>query len=254
MIKKRIIPKILLDSMSNGSIAAGMTSSYDNFIPIGSPISQAKILQDNLCDEIFVCKRNDKISLDLCYELIEEMAAEIFSPISFGGNIQTIEEISNLVTCGIEQVVIGRSATLEGDLIRKASNKFGKQFIIYSIDYRKTSDGRFRLKHTNELFDTKNLIKFILAIVQLGAGQLLLCNMDRDGSTIGPDLELLKILNSTVSVPIIIGTGIRTVSDFIDAYKNGADAVAAGSFFCKKDTSPLQLRSHIWNEGIDIRH
>jgi cyclase len=224
----RVIPVLLL---KDGGLVKSL--KFKNFQYIGDPINAVKIFNEKEADElclldIFAFKNNDGPD----FERIKEIVSEAFMPLSYGGGIRNIEDAKKLFFLGVEKVVINREFHYNPKLITEISETFGIQSIAVSIDYKKNIFGQNVVHIEN---GRKSINKTPEEVAKLaasfGAGEIILNNINNDGTYCGYDLKALKKVVSNVDVPVIILGGAGSINDFKLAIENGASAVAAGSMF-----------------------
>lgn len=259
MHKCRLIPKLQLRSMRLGNaerMVLVTTIQFKQTIQVGDPISQARIYQAQMADElIFLDLDATTQGLPTMSSIVEKVAGEIFMPLTIGGGVRSIEDFRTLLCCGADKISINTAAVEDAELIARASDMFGAQCVVVSIDYRRTEDGQYTVFTRG---GTKNTgldpVDWAKTCEQRGAGEILLTSIDRDGTCTGLDIDLTRRVSNAVSVPVIASGGCGAASHFVEAFTEGlADAVAAGTFFCLKDQTPLQTRARINNAGIPIR-
>jgi cyclase len=257
MLKRRLIPKLQMKSSRfAGRMTLVTTVQFGRVIEVGDPVSQAKIYQAQAADEL--------VFLDLdatperrkpMAEVIRRAAEEIFMPITIGGGVSSLEDFRLLLTSGADKVSVNTAAVSNPALITEASERFGAQAVVASIDYRRDLDGTYYVwtyggKHKTTL----NPVDWAAECEYRGAGEILLTSIDRDGTRQGLDLEMTRRVAESVTIPVIAAGGCGVAADFIDGFLHGkADAVSAGTFFCFQDQNPMQTRAHISNAGIPIR-
>ena len=259
MLKRRLIPKLQLRSMKLGNterMVLVTTVRFDQTVQVGDPISQAKVYQAQTADELIF------LDLDATFHarptmagLVEKAAEEIFMPLTVGGGVRSIDDFRALLRCGADKASINTAAVEDPGLIASASDSFGAQCVVVSIDYRRKADGRYSVFTRGGTQDTGlDPVAWAVTCAQRGAGELLLTSIDRDGTSTGLDLELTRNIVKAISIPVITSGGCGTAAHFVEGFSEGlADAVAAGTFFCLKDQTPLQTRARISNAGIPIR-
>ncbi len=200
---------------------------------VGDPINTVKIFNEKEVDEITV------IDIDATREKREpninqilEIAGEAFMPMSYGGGITTIQQIKDILFNGIEKVILNKTAHTNPAIITEAARLFGNQSIVVSIDVKKTLFQGYKV-YTDNGKNNTGLSPAIFAkrMEEAGAGEILLNNIDRDGTYSGYDLDLINEVSKAVSVPVIAMGGASNTNDFRNAVKSGASAVAAGSMF-----------------------
>ena len=255
---KRIIPKLLLkNSVIDPNLKVLVnTTRFEKFNEIGDPVSQAKIFQSQVVDElIFLDLDAREFSCEPNLDIIKNAAEEIFMPFCVGGGVDTIQHFRSLLNNGADKVSINTGAFLNPDLIRESSRIFGSQCVVVSIDYSLDMDGDYFVYiNGGKTKTTKNPLEWALESQKLGAGEILLSSIDRDGTGKGIDTRLTKLITDNLNIPVITSGGCGLASHFSDAFIQGnADAVSAGTFFSMRDQNPIQARSHIKNAGIKIR-
>jgi cyclase len=230
------------------------TVNYDKIINAGDPVSQAKIYEAQSADELIFLNINPSSeNKNLVLNIIRKVSEEIFMPITIGGGVNTVEDFRDLLSNGADKVSINTSAVEKPELIAAASKKYGAQCVVVSIDYKNVNGKNKVFINGGKTPTDLNPIDWAVECERLGAGEILLTCIDNDGTQSGIDTEILKELCNRVKIPVIASGGCGLASHFIDGFNAGADAVSAGTFFCFKDQSPIQTRSHISNAGIPIR-
>jgi cyclase len=259
MLKKRLIPKLqMMASRHSNSprMVLVTTKQFDGYFEIGDPVSQAKIYEAQAADElIFVDIGATEESVSILSDVVKRAASEIFMPITVGGGVKTIDDFRTLLVSGADKVSINTAAVEDPDLIKRASNMFGAQCVVLSIDFRRDLSGEYHV-WTRGGKEKTNLQPLAWAQEgeRLGAGELLLTSIDRDGTRSGLDIELTKKVADHVSIPVIAAGGCGLAKHFMEGFIDGkADAVSAGTYFCFKDENPMQTRAQIRNAGIPIR-
>lgn len=228
MIKTRFIPCLLLKD--SGLVK---TIKFNKARYIGDPINAIKIFNDKEVDELMVLDITATSSnKGPNYNLIERFASECFMPLAYGGGIHSLDQAKKLFALGVEKICIQSAALSDTSLITKLSNNFGSQSIIVSIDVKKNLLNKHKLFSCNSKKTLSlNWEQHLQNVVSLGAGEILLNSVDKDGTMTGMDLELIEKASNLVSVPIIACGGVGSLSDIKDGVKAGASAIAAGSFF-----------------------
>lgn len=228
-MRKRIIPCLLISE--RGLVK---TKKFKNPIYIGDPLNAARIFSEKEVDELVILDIDaSKEGREPDYEFIAEISGECFMPISYGGGVTTIEQVTRLIRSGIEKVIINSAAIATMELISECSKKFGSQAIIGGVDVKKTMLGRYKVVAKSDTSSTNlDPIEHINKMVRSGAGEILLSSVDRDGVMQGYDIELIKSVSKSTSVPIIACGGAGSLSDIVDVFNlAGASAAAAGSLF-----------------------
>lgn len=223
----RVIPCLLL--RGNGLVK---TKKFKDPVYIGDPVNAVRIFSEKEADEIAILDIDaSRLGSEPNYDLIAEMAGEAFMPVSYGGGVRNLDQIRRLIRSGVEKVIINTMATESTDLIRKAVDMFGSQAIVGSVDARRKLLGGYSVVSRSATLETKlELEKHLENLVQAGVGELLVNDVDRDGTMAGYDLALVrKVVKSTV--PVIVCGGAGTLEHLKQALDEGASAVAAGSMF-----------------------
>lgn len=259
MLKQRIIPKLQLKRSAvrpTQSPVLVTTVQFRDVVEVGDPVSQAKIYESQAVDELIL------IDLDAARErrtpdlsVLREAAEEVFMPFCVGGGVSTVDEFGLLLSQGADKVVLNTAAVEDPALLTRAAETHGTQCVVLAIDAARSDEGRF-IVHTHGGSRSSDLDahEWASTAEQLGAGEILVTSIDRDGTRSGLDIELLRSVVGAVSVPVIASGGCGRASDFVDGFLDGgADAVASGTYFSFRDENPMQTRSQIRNAGVNIR-
>lgn len=260
MLKKRLVPKLLIRHRRLGQAVRPVLVTTRNFrdvIEVGDPVSQAKIYEAQLADELIVLNidgtpiAGDTVMLDL----IERLASETFMPLAVGGGVRTAEDFATLLSRGADKVCVNAAALDDETLISTAASRYGSQCVVVSIDFRVGPDGKARVMRNHAREDAgRELLPWALEAVRRGAGELLLTDAGRDGSGQGLSWRDVARVAAAVPVPVIASGGCGLAEHFVEGLRDaGAEAVAAGTFFCFRDQNPMQTRAQIRNAGIPIR-
>jgi cyclase len=258
MSKKRLIPKLQLKTASYDAkkMVLVITKQFGDIIEIGNPVSQAKIYQDQAADElVFVNIDKYNKNIDVLAHIINQVSQEIFMPITVGGGITEVDDFRNLLKNGADKITINTAAVQNPSFITIASDKFGAQCVVISIDYKLTSDGSYKVFVNGGKTETElDPVGWAIEAEKRGAGEILLCCIDNDGMKGGLNLDVTRDVATAVSIPVITSGGCGLARHFSDGFILGkADAVAAGTFFAHRDQNLMQTRSHIRNAGVNIR-
>ena len=229
MKRIRVIPVLLVN---NRKLVKTIKFGAETYV--GDPINAIKIFNDKEVDELILLDISaTKNKQEPNFELIEQAAGECFMPMGYGGGITSIDQIKRILYSGVEKVVINSSILTNPTLISTASESFGSQAIVASIDIKKSLFGGY-LAYTNSGTNKvkMGLVEYAKHVEKLGAGEIMLNSIDKDGTYNGYDIEITKKIAENVSIPVIASGGARNIDDFSDAVINGhASAVAAGSMF-----------------------
>lgn len=229
MRRVRVIPVLSLDG---NKLVKTVRFKKPNYI--GDPVNAIKIFNDKEVDEIVVLDITaSKNGTAPNFRLIEEMAGECFMPLAYGGGIRSLEDAKRLFSLGVEKVIVNTLMDTAPKVIEQISEGYGAQAMVVSLDVRKKLFGGNKA-HVNSGQQAigANPVEAAKRAEQLGAGEIILNHIDHDGTFSGYDLDLLKSITSTVSVPVVSCGGARSLQDFQAAIaQGGASAVAAGSMF-----------------------
>jgi cyclase len=229
MLENRLIPCLLLKN--KGLVK---TKHFRDPVYIGDPINAVRIFNEKEVDELIfldISATNEKRVPSL--ELIAEISAECFMPLSYGGGIQSVEEVEKLLKAGVEKVSINTAGLKNPQLLSDVASLFGSQSLIASIDAKKKLFGGYEVyTHCGSQATGWDPVKYARYVQDLGVGEILLNSIDRDGTMMGFDIDLISTISRNVSIPVVACGGAGKLTDFRDAIVNGgASAAAAGSLF-----------------------
>ncbi|MAU55684.1 MAG: imidazole glycerol phosphate synthase subunit HisF [Dehalococcoidia bacterium] len=250
MLTKRIIPCLDIDK---GRVVKG--KSFVNLKDAGDPQKLSQFYNNEGADElVFLDITASHEKRDIIIKVVEKVSSEVFIPLTVGGGIKNIENISELLNAGADKVSINTSGFENPQLIADSSKRFGSQCIVLAIDAKKIGSS-WNVFTYGGREDTKfDVIDWAEKCVKLGAGEILLTSMDNDGQKEGYDLELLKLVSKRVSVPVIASGGAGTVDHMYDAVKKGkADAVLAASVFHYGEIKVRDVKEFLKSKGIPVR-
>ena len=250
MLKNRIIPCL---DVKSGRVVKGI-----NFVDLkdaGDPVEQAKIYSDGGADEIcFLDITASNENRDIIFDVVEKTSKKCFVPLTVGGGIRSIEDIGKLLNCGADKVSINTAAVQNSDVIKDSSQKFGSQCIVVAIDAKRNGDMWEIYTHGGRNKTGIDALKFAKQMEESGAGELLVTSMDRDGTQVGYDIELMSGISSTVNIPIIASGGVGKLNHLVDGIKLGnASAVLAASIFHYGKYSIKQAKEYLDSKGIPVR-
>jgi cyclase len=248
MLKHRVIPCVLL---KNWQLVKSI--HFDSFRTIGHPTSTARIYNSRNVDELIVLDidasmHNEEINT----EIITDIANECFMPLTIGGGINTMEDIYKVLNAGADKISINTKALEDLDFITQASSVFGSQCIVCSIDVKKV-ENEYRVYNKTKGILELNPVELALKYQEHGAGEILLTSVDKEGSTQGYDLELIKLFKDKLEIPIILNGGMGEPIHAVEAIHNGADAVAAAYIFHFSQYTPNDIKIEMLNNNILIR-
>ena len=250
MLKNRIIPCL---DVKNGRVVKGI-----NFVDLkdaGDPVEQAKIYSDGGADEIcFLDITASNENRDTIYKVIERTSKKCFVPLTVGGGVRGVEDINKLLNCGAEKVSINTAAVQNPEIIIESSKKFGSQCIVVAIDAKKNANKWEVFTHGGRNNTSIDATEFAKIMEDYGAGELLVTSMDRDGTQIGYDNDLMFEISSTVNIPVIASGGVGNLDHLVDGIRLGnASAVLAASIFHYGTHSINEAKQYLNSKGIPVR-
>jgi len=250
MLKNRIIPCL---DVKNGRVVKGI-----NFVDLqdaGDPVEQAKIYSDGGADEIcFLDITASNENRDTIYHVVKETSKKCFVPLTVGGGVRSIEDINKLLNCGADKVSINTAAVKDSNVVLESSKKFGSQCIVVAIDAKKNGDKWDVYTHGGRNNSGLDALEFAKKMEDSGAGELLVTSMDRDGTQIGYDIDLMKKISSMVNIPTIASGGVGNLDHLAEGIKEGnASAVLAASIFHYGKHSVIEAKEYLNSKGIPVR-
>ena len=250
MLKNRIIPCL---DVKNGRVVKGI-----NFVDLqdaGDPVEQAKIYSDGGADEIcFLDITASNENRDTIYEVVKETSKKCFVPLTVGGGVRNVEDINKLLNCGADKVSINTAAVQDANVVVESSKKFGSQCIVVAIDAKKNGDKWDVYTHGGRNNSGLDALAFAKKMEDNGAGELLVTSMDRDGTQIGYDIDLMKKISSMVNIPLIASGGVGNLDHLAEGIKEGnASAVLAASIFHYGKHSVIEAKEYLNSKGIPVR-
>lgn len=229
MLAKRIIPCL---DVKDGRVVKGV--NFVNLTDVGDPAETAKLYYEQGCDElVFLDITATHEARDTMVEVVRHVADQVFIPFTVGGGIRSVADMSKMLRAGADKVGINSSAVANPDLIRQGSEKFGNQCIVVAIDAKRQADGSFHVYVNGGRKDTGlDAVEWAKQAVALGAGEILLTSMDKDGTKSGFDIALSNAVANAVNVPVIASGGAGTAHDIVDVFQQTSvtGALAASVF------------------------
>ncbi|MEJ0061928.1 MAG: imidazole glycerol phosphate synthase subunit HisF [Alphaproteobacteria bacterium] len=250
MLKHRIIPCL---DVKDGRVVKGV-----NFIDLrdaGDPVEQARIYDRMGADELtFLDITASHENRATIYDVVARTADSVFMPLTVGGGVREVEDFRRLLLAGADKVAVNSAAVARPGLIREGAEKFGAQCVTVAIDAKKVGAGwNVFVKGGRE--DTgKDAVAWAQEAVSLGAGEILLTSMDRDGTGGGYDLDLLRAVSARVPVPVVASGGVGTLEHLADGIRAGADAVLAASIFHFGTYTVAEAKAHLAAQGLPVRN
>lgn len=254
-LAKRIIPCLDVDA---GRVVKGV--KFVEIRDAGDPVEIAKRYDQEGADEItFLDITASSDNRDTMVNVVEQVAAEVFIPLTVGGGIRKVEDIRTLLNAGADKVGINTAAVFNPEFVRQASDKVGTQCIVVAIDAKQVSKQDELLKweiftHGGRKPTGLDAVEWAQKMQDYGAGEILLTSMDRDGTKIGFDLELTRTISEAVGIPVIASGGVGTLAHLADGVTIGkADAVLAASIFHFGEYSIQDAKRYMTQQGIVVR-
>ncbi|MDP3334573.1 MAG: imidazole glycerol phosphate synthase subunit HisF [Methylococcaceae bacterium] len=249
-LAKRIIPCLDVD---NGRVVKGV--KFIDIRDAGDPVEIARRYDREGADEItFLDITATHHNRDTIVHVVEQVASEVFIPLTVGGGIRTLDDIRRMLNAGADKVAINSAAVFNPDFVREAAERFGSQCIVVAIDAKKVGDSWEIFTHGGRKSTGINAIAWAEKMVSYGAGEILLTSMDRDGTREGFDLSLTRAISEAVSVPVIASGGVGCLDHLADGIIEGkADAVLAASIFHFAEYTIQQAKEHLATRGIEVR-
>ena len=254
-LAKRIIPCLDVD---NGRVVKGV--QFVDIRDAGDPVEVARRYDEQGADEItFLDITATSDNRDTMVHLVEEVASQVFIPLTVGGGIRKIEDIRTMLNAGADKVGINSAAVFNPEFVKEAAEKFGSQCIVVAIDAKKVSaegeDNRWEIfTHGGRKETGIDAVEWAIKMVDYGAGEILLTSMDRDGTKIGFDLELTRAISDAVNVPVIASGGVGELQHLVEGVTEGkADAVLAASIFHFGEYTIEEAKRKMALAGIEMR-
>jgi cyclase len=253
MLAKRVIPCLDVD---NGRVVKGV--KFVEIRDAGDPVEVARRYDQEGADELtFLDITASSDNRETMAHVVEEVAGEVFIPLTVGGGIRSIGDIRRMLNAGADKVSINTAAVVSPDFVRKAADKFGAQCIVVAIDAKQVSGHPARWEiftHGGRKPTGLDAVQWARRMVEYGAGEILLTSMDRDGTKMGFDLRLTRATSEAVSVPVIASGGVGNLQHLADGVLEGkADAVLAASIFHYAEFSIREAKEYMAARGIEVR-
>jgi cyclase len=252
MLCKRIIPCL---DVKDGKVVKGV--NFVNLRDMGDPAAHARFYDQERADELVIlditASRERRQTLA---RLVEAVADNIFIPLTVGGGVRTADDARVLLNAGADRISLNTAAIHNPEIISQTAERFGTQCVVVAIDAKKRGENEGWDVHIYGGHENtqRDAVKWAQESESRGAGEILLTSMDRDGTQIGYDIELLQAITGSVSIPVIASGGAGSASHFLDALvQGGADAVLAASLFHTKALRIPELKKILENEGVSVR-
>jgi cyclase len=251
MLAKRIIPCL---DVNAGRVVKGV-----NFVELrdaGDPVEIARRYDEQGADEItFLDITASSDDRDIILHIVEAVASQVFIPLTVGGGVRQVEDVRRLLNAGADKVSMNTAAVNNPQLVADASAKVGAQCIVVAVDAKQTSPGRWEVfTHGGRKNTGLDAIAWARQVESLGAGEILLTSMDRDGTKAGFDLPLTRAIAEAVGIPVIASGGVGNLQHLADGVTEGrADAVLAASIFHYGEYTVRQAKEYMRSRGIEVR-
>lgn len=251
MLTKRVIPCL---DVQDGRVVKGV--NFVDLVDAGDPVEQAKIYDKAGADELtFLDITASLDNRDIIYDVVSDTAEHCFMPLTVGGGVRVVEDVRKLLLAGADKVSINTAAVNRPEFVGEAALKFGNQCIVVAIDAKRNGHGGFEVfTHGGRNPTGIEVIGWAQRMVELGAGEILLTSMDRDGTKSGFDVELTRAVADAVSVPVIASGGVGTLDHMVQGIESGhADAVLAASIFHFGEYSITEAKQAMRAAGLPVR-
>jgi cyclase len=251
MLKKRIIP--CLDVM-DGRVVKGIR--FLELRDAGDPVEQAATYDAQGADEVcFLDISASPEGKETMVDVVARTADTVFCPLTVGGGVRSVDDARRLLAAGADNIAINTAAIRRPELIAECARRFGAQAIVVAIDAKKKPDGRYQVySHGGRTPEGLDCLEWCRKVADLGAGEILLTSMDRDGTRQGYELELTRLVVDAVPIPVIASGGVGVLDHMVDGFAiGGADAVLAASIFHYGEHTIAEAKAHLAARGVAVR-
>jgi len=250
MLAKRIIPCL---DVKDGRVVKG--TQFVDLKDAGDPVENAKAYDEQGADEIaFLDITASHERREILIDIVRRTAEEIFIPLTVGGGVRSLEDIRKLLNAGADKVSINTAAVKDSSFVKRASMRFGSQCIVIAIDAKRRRQGWEVYTHGGRVPTGIDAVLWAEQMEELGAGEILLTSMDRDGTKDGYDIELTRTISENVDFPVIASGGVGKLEHLYDGLALGkASAVLAASIFHYREYSIAQVKSYLKEKGVTVR-
>ena len=251
MLTTRVIPCLDVDK---GRVVKGV--NFTNLVDAGDPVEQATYYDSQGADELtFLDITASNENRDILYDLVQKTAEVCFMPLTIGGGVRNLEDIRKLLLAGADKVSINTQAVQNPEIVKNAAEKFGNQCIVVAIDARKVKNGKWEIfTHGGRNATGLDALDWSRKVSKLGAGEILLTSMDRDGTKDGFDLELTKMVSDSIPIPVVASGGVGNLDHLVEGIVHGhASAVLAASIFHFGIHTIVEAKEFMKRKGIPVR-
>jgi len=251
LLAKRIIPCL---DVNKGRVVKGV--NFVNLIDAGDPVEAAKAYDEAGADElVFLDITASSEDRDIILDVVKATAETVFMPLTVGGGVRTLEDVRRLLESGADKVSINTAAVKEPILVEEAANRFGSSTIVVAIDAKRVGENKWEVYINGGRTPTgKDAVEWAKAVETLGAGEILLTSMDKDGTKSGYDIELTRAISEAVNIPVIASGGAGNKQHFLEAFTEGkADAALAASLFHFKELTIQEVKEYLKENNVVVR-
>lgn len=250
MLTKRIIPCL---DVKDGRVVKG--TKFVNLKDAGDPVEVAKEYEEQGADEVtFLDITASHERRKIILEVVEQTATQCFMPLTVGGGIRDVEDIRNLLNAGADKVSINTAAVNKPEFVREAVERFGSSTIVVAVDAKRALEGWEVFIHGGRTPTGLDALEWCKRMTEMGAGEILLTSMDRDGTKDGYDVELLKQVGRRISAPLVASGGVGTLEHIYEGLTEGtADAALAASIFHFREFTVGEVKDYLAKKGVNVR-